>query len=445
MKQKVTAIFLWYLRILARLQLLKNRPVIIGITGSAGKTSALNAVEAVLKNHQKIKVSHKANSETGIPLDILGLKPKSFTKLEWLILTLLAPLQLLLNWRRYQVYVVEMAIDSPNPPKNMQYLLKIVRPQIGVFLNARTMHSEPFDPLASSKDPEERKREITGLIATEKGKLIEQLPKDGFAILNSDDEYSASFRDRTKAKVLTIGQIQQADVQVVSVIADLGGTVIKLKHQARVEEIKLPGVVLPDHFGITAAAGVAAGLARGMKFRKACIELERNFVLPRGRASLLKGKNSSIILDSSYNASGQAVIDILKLLKKFPKNKQKIAILGDIRELGSVAELEHQKVAESAAKTCDLIVLVGPQMKKFALPTLKKLRAEARWFGSALEATEFVEPLLNHKSVVLVKGSQNTLLLEIAVEKLMANPKMANSLLCRRGKYCDRERQKLMG
>lgn len=444
MKQKLVTLFLWYLRFLAKLQLLKNRPIIIGITGSAGKTSALNAVEAVLKNHQQIKVSHKANSETGIPLDILGLKPKSFTKIEWLIFTLRAPLQLLLNWQRYQVYVVEMAIDSPFPPKNIQYLLKIVRPKIGIFLNARAMHSEAFDPLVTTKDPIERNQEITKHIAQEKGKMIEQLPLDGVAILNADDEYSIGFSNKTKAKIMTIGHEKPADVQAIDVKSDLESTVIRLKHQSRIEEIKLKNVALPDHFGITASAGVATGIARGMSFKKACLELESNFILPKGRASLIAGKNGSTIIDSSYNASGQAVIDMLRLLKKFPKNKQKIAILGDMRELGRVAEIEHQKVALEASKTADLVVLVGPQMQKFALPLLKKQKTNVKWFATAIESAKYLEPLLDSNTIVLVKGSQNTLLLEIAIEKLMADSSMANTLLCRRGKFWDKERQKLM-
>lgn len=444
MKRNLIFFYLWYLRTLSRLQLLKNRPIVIGITGSAGKTSTLNAVEAVLKNHEKIKVSHKANSETGIPLDILGLQPKSFSKIEWLILMIRVPLQLLLNWRKYKVYVVEMAIDSPNSPKNMEYLLKIVRPQIGIFLNARPMHSETFDILAKSSDPDERKEEVTKLIAEEKGKLIEQLPQDGFAILNADDPFSIGFRNRTKAKVMTIGHFQAADVQVVDVISDLKQTLIKLKYLSKIEEIKLLDVALPDHFGITTAAGVAVGIARGMKFRKSCIEFEKNFSLPPGRASLIEGIKGSTILDSSYNSSGQAVIDMLKLLKKLPKKIIKIAIIGDIRELGFVAKIEHEKVAWVAGAICDHVILVGPQMKKYVLPLLKSQNVKVDWVDSAIKTAEIARPLLNNKTIVLVKGSQNTLLLEIAVEKLMARPDLANGLLCRRGKYWDKERQKLI-
>jgi UDP-N-acetylmuramoyl-tripeptide--D-alanyl-D-alanine ligase len=447
MKKELILFFLWYLRILAKLQLLKNNPTIIGITGSAGKTSTLNAVEAVLKNYQKIKVSHKANSETGLPLNILELSPKSFTVLEWMIMTLKAPMQLILSWPKYRVYVAEMAIDSPLPPKNMDYLLKILRPQVGIFMNAKPMHSQPFDYLVKTDDLEERKVAIARLIAEEKGKLITQLPETGWAILNADDPNSILFKNRTKAMVLTVGHHQSGDIQVTAVNADLHKTIIKLKYQEEIAKIELPGLALPDHYGLTAAFGVAAGITQGMNFLQACDEFEQNFKIPNGRASLIEGKNNSVILDSSYNASAQAVVDMLYLLKKLSDGsdkKHKIAILGDMRELGQVSKIEHQKIADVATQTCDLVCLVGPQMKDFALPILQNSTVETHWFESATLAGKFVESRINNQTIVLVKGSQNTLLLEIAVELLMAKPEQADKLLCRRGNYWDQVREKLI-
>lgn len=442
MKQLLILFFLWYLRALAQLQLFKNRPAIIGITGSAGKTSTLYAVSATLLNHESIKISHKANSETGIPLNILGLKPSKFSLVEWITLVLKAPFKLLTNWERYQTYIVEMGIDSPYPPKNMSYLLKIVRPEIGIFLNARPMHSEPFDHLVTATNLEERKRQVTHLIATEKGKLITQLPATGTAILNVDDPEVALFRDQTKAQVLSIGHTAAVDLQVKAVSATTTGTTISLQFGTELAEVHLPAVALPDHFGITIAAGVAAGIARGMSFSSACEAIAANFSIPPGRASLIAGKNGSTILDSSYNASAQAVCDVLALLNTLPA-KKRIAILGDIRELGTVAQLEHEQVAQVAAKVCDQVYLVGPQMKQFALPVLEQAKIKVRWFAKAQEAATHIAEQLTKDTVVLVKGSQNTLLLEIAVEELMADPSQAKKLLCRRGAFWDAQRAQL--
>ena len=101
MKQLLINLFLFYLRTSARIQLFKIKPKIIALTGSAGKTSLRNAVFAVLKNKFRCKQSIKANSETGIPLDLLGLYPRDYSWLDWLRLTLLVPIKLLTNWQKY--------------------------------------------------------------------------------------------------------------------------------------------------------------------------------------------------------------------------------------------------------------------------------------------------------------------------------------------------------
>ena len=443
MKQLITRLFLWYLRSLSQVQLLKNNPVVIGITGSAGKTSTLHAVAATLSDHESIKVSYKANSETGIPLNILGLKPTKFSVKEWLVLLVRAPLQLVLNWEKYQTYIVEMAIDSPFPPKNMTYLLEIVQPEIGIFLNARPMHSEPFDALVKESDAAARRQAVITLIAAEKGKLIRQLPATGVAILNSDDPAVVQFEHHTNARVLTVGFAPSATIRVLSVQASLTGTTVHLQYESQQAQMSLPAVALPQHFGLTIAAGVAAGVARNMSFQEACNSLSANFTLPPGRASLIAGKNGSTLLDSSYNASAQAVCDMLELLSQLPAT-QKIAILGDIRELGAVTQLEHETVAQAAAKVCDIVCLVGPQMKQYALPILAKTEVETQWFETASQAASFIEPQLTANTTVLVKGSQNTLLLEIAVEQLLAEPGIADQVLCRRGDFWDAQRAKLI-
>lgn len=132
------------MRFWARLQLKKTAPDVIGITGSAGKTSCRNAVKVILQEKYKVKVSYKANSESGIPLNILGIKPCDYSTIDWLRMVILAPIKLLTNWQVFEKYVVEMGIDSPTPPKNMEYLLTIVRPRTGIFLNALPVHTAFF-------------------------------------------------------------------------------------------------------------------------------------------------------------------------------------------------------------------------------------------------------------------------------------------------------------
>lgn len=443
MKQKFVLILLTYFKHLAKIQLLKNNPTIIGVTGSAGKTSTRNAIHAILKSKRKVKVSYNANSESGIPLNILGLTPINFSPLDWLRLCILAPLKLLTNWEKYDTYLVEMGIDSPLPPKNMSYLLTIVQPVIGVILNAAPMHSEPFDFLVSTNDPQKRRAEITRLIAQEKGKIVTTLPKQATAVITVDQKEIAELQQQTQAQVISFGTIPSATVQAQTYSVALEGTKFSFRYHNKTGSVFFPNQLLPQHYQTTFAAAVSVGIALNIDFAECCSLLEKNYHLPAGRASVIKGSNGSTILDSSYNSSTKPTLDMLELLEAIP-SKRKIALLGDMRELGIVAQLEHEKVANKASTICDLVVLVGPQMRQFALPVLTDLHKQVKWFANAYLAAEYLKTVITKGDLLLVKGSQNTLLLEIAVEQLMEEPQLATKLLARRGEFWDRKRAELL-
>lgn len=444
MKQKLSLILLRYFRFFAKLQLKKNNTAkIIGITGTAGKTSTRNAVHAALKTTgKKIKVSYKANSETGIPLNILGLNPKKYTITEWFKLALMCPMQLLLNWEKYDYYIVEMGIDGPYPPKNMQYLLTIIKPHVSILLNAAPMHSEPFDHLVNVASDQKRAEEITQLIATEKGYITTHLNKDDYAIINFDQKEFISVRKETQANIVGFGRKSESAVQIHEYKLTKNGTyftfVLQKKHS---QTIFIKDQLLPEHFCYTFAATLAVGEALTIPSEYLADSLEKNFKLPPGRSSLFQGFNDSYIIDSSYNSSTRPTLDLLKMLKEI-KGQKKYAILGDIRELGEVSQQEHEKVAKMALKSCDTIFLVGPQMKHFALPILKNSKP-VYWFTTAYEAAQACKKVLKKDDFVLVKGSQNTLLLEIAVEQLLNNSSDVK-YLPRRGSFWDSKRAELL-
>lgn len=441
MKPIFSFLLLHYFRLLAKIQLAKIKPRIIGITGSAGKSSTMEAVTAVLQDKYTLKVGRKANSESGIPLDILGLSPHNFSLFDWLRLAVLAPIKLLTNWGKYDFYIVEMGIDSPFPPKNMGYLLTVVKPEIGILTSVDAVHSEPFDVLIPPNAPD-RKEALIELIAKEKGKLIRLLPKTGLAVINADDGVLLENALPTAARVVRFGKNKAASIQVEEVRWDTSGT--KIIYQTKEEKVTLhfPGVMLPEHFAHTFAAALCVAQHLEISPYKAGKLLEKNFKMPPGRATLIPASNGATILDSSYNASAQPVLDFLDLLATLP-TKRKLALLGDMRELGSIAEEEHERVAKKAAKILDSVILVGPQMKEYALPILQAAKLHTQWFPSAAAAARYLRNQLQKDDILLVKGSQNTLLLEIAIEQLMANPEDAGKLLCRRGKFWDEERKKL--
>lgn len=444
MKALLAPLILHYFRFLAQLQLKKVNPLIVGITGSAGKTSTLLACEAVLKSKFTVKTSHKANSESGIPLDILGLTPKNYSLLDWIGLMIMAPIKLLINWQQFDVYLVEMGIDSPHPPKNMAYLLTILLPDVGIFLNANLAHAANFDSLVDEKlSATKRQAQITRLIALEKGRIISDLPRDKIGIINTDDVNAAEIGEQSKATLFTFGSKGSPNLKLTGVDYGESSTKFLFKFKGKTHQLNLHGLVLPAHFGYSFAAAIACGLTQEINVQTAIKHIEQSFQLSPGRSSIIEGINGSTIIDSSYNASAEPTIDMLELLKRFP-GKRKLALLGDLRELGESSMAEHIQVAKKAAGVCNQVNLVGPMMKEYALPVLKSAKIQVTSHDKAVQAADVLKDQLKPGDVLLVKASQNTLLLEIAVEKLMAHPEKADKLLCRRGKYWDKERRKLM-
>lgn len=449
MKQKIGLLVLYYLRFFARLQLKKNKNCkIIGITGSAGKSSTRNAIYSVLKSKFSVKASFKANSESGISLDILGLEMNNYSVLDWLRVVFLAPIRLLTYFKKFDYYIVEMGIDSPNPPKNMEFLLSIIQPKMAVFCGASLNHSFAFDSLVSETNPTLRKNKIIQEIAQEKAKLVLSLPKTGAAFLNLDDENVKATCQKTEAAVYSFGSNSLCDLQILDHQVKIAQSIVSSTFIFQIQNhygkfpnknqpliINISNFLLPKHYAYGFAAAILIGLKAGLKIEEIKRTLENQLDLPLGRASALKGKNNSIIIDSSYNASSMS--DMIELMDKVQANGgKKIALLGDMRELGAETQVMHEEIALLASKTFDQVFLVGQEMQKYALPILEKeLSSRGKFFQNSREAGLAIAKLLNPGDVILVKGSQNTIFLEEAVKKMMLEENLANNLLCRQSPW----------
>ena len=448
MKKALSLALLNYFRVLARLQLRKNNPIIVGVTGSAGKTTMMHAIHAVLQEKFVVKISEKANSQSGLSLNILGLSPHSFSLVDWLRLAILAPIKLLTNWEKYQLYIAEMGIDSPDEPANMEYLLKILRPQIGVFSSVTLVHAQAFDHLVSERDVKKRAVALMAEIAKEKAKIITRLPANGTAVFNGDDPIIRAACASTQAPQTSFGTGSGSAVRLLKTSWQSQGTSFVLRHHKQEVTIRLEKYLLPEHYGLSFAGSAAVGSALGVSLTEAARAIEKHFTLPPGRATLIDAINNATILDGTYNSAPEPVLDFLELFQTLKsersrKNGRVLGLLGDMRELGKISSYEHTRVAKRAGEVLDRIYLVGPQQREHALPFLKKAKKNVFWFPSARLAAQQLRQDLQAHDLLLVKGSQNTLLLEIAVEELMANPADAGKLLCRRGSYWDRERRKL--
>ncbi len=440
MKKIFSRPLLFYLRTFAKVQIRKINPIIIGIGGATGKSSVSHLVSLVLSKKYKVKQSRGKNSESGIPLNILGIELKNYDTIDWVKAAITAPFKIITNWEKYEYFVVEMGIDSPNPPKNMEYLLQIIRPKIGVLTNIYPEHSVYFDHLVKSESSGERKMEILEATAKQEGMLLKSITEDGRSIVNLDDQNITNLLP-LRSKTITISsKDKSADFYIVSSKINLNSFLVKFVFLNDNYTIEVPQP-LPKYYTGTIVMALAIAFSCEISLKDGSAYLSAKFSLPAGRFTVFKGIKNSAVLDSSYNSSLEPAVGCLNALSEIAGNRRKVAILGDMRELGSLAKIQHELLAREILKTLDFAILIGPLMKKFVVPVLEKENFKFLAFESFKNAKELIIAGVKKDDVILVKGSQNTLFLERAVEILLADKK-DRTRLCRRGKYWDEIRRK---
>jgi UDP-N-acetylmuramyl pentapeptide synthase len=425
MKQFFGRILLEYLRFFAKQKLSRIHPKIIGVTGSVGKTSAINALHTILSPTLRTKTTFKGNSESGIPLEILNIKLKDFSFFSWLMAFVLAPIRVF-DGETYDVLIVEMGVDAPIEPKNMSYLLKIVHPDIGIILNVSAVHTEQF------------KGDVEA-IAMEKGRLVTTMDSAKTAILNGDDRFIQQIQTNIQAEVLTFGRGKNATLRLAGYQVKKFSTTFTYEWLDMTFQLKFADQLFFEEYGYIFAAILLGAWKLGIPFEDAIRILQKEYYLPPGRLSILKGEKQSTIIDSSYNASPVAVSAALNLLKNLSTPGKKIVVLGDMRELGVLAEEKHREIGILTAQSGDYIVLVGPLMKKYALPVILNTgfsKDRVFLFDTARDVGQFIfQKLMKSHDLVLVKGSQNTIFLERVVYELMKEKNRAHTLLCRQSEY----------
>jgi len=427
MKVFLLKILRWLLKIIARLTIWRYRPGIIGITGNVGKTSAKLAIAAVLGNERHIRVSKgNLNSELGVALTILGdwrdeeiflvsldcpAGERRFRKfLFWLKVLILGFGRLFfMRGREYpEILILEYGVQKPG---DMSYLLDIARPNIGVItaVGDIPVHVEFFS------GPEE--------VAREKARLIEYLPTAGFAILNHDDDTVYELRGRTRAHLLTFGFGKESAVRIThyEVRKDKDrpiGISFKIEYAGNTVPVRIDSVFGRAH-AYAAAVGVSIGIAFGINLLK-IVESLASYRPARGRGNLIPGVKGTYIIDESYNASPLSMHAALDTLRDLPA-KRKIAILGDMLELGQYSLEAHEYLGEIAGEVVDVLVTVGPRAK-FIAEGMKTKGAKSKIivsFETADEAKIPVQDLIRKGDLILIKGS-HALGLEKIVEEIRA-------------------------
>lgn len=440
-KKPASRFLLWYIRVFAKLQLKKIHPVVIGIGGASGKSSLVALVSIALSQKYKVKQSKGKNSETGIPLDILGIKLLNYDFFDWLGVIFLAPFKLATNWQKYDAYVAEMGIDSPDEPKNMSYLLKIVTANIATLTNISLEHSQYFDVLVKEEDEKVREEKILSLTSAQESLLLLNLKEFGTAVVNLDDENIKNLIPKIKSRKVTVStKDKSADFFASKFEASLENTSFEVTYLGEHYQISL-SYPLPKHYVLSILQTLAIAFSMGISIKDAISQIEANFSLPPGRLSIFEGIKGVTIIDSSYNNATLApILDILDFLKTVSENRRKVAILGDMRELGSMSKKLHEAIAKKILETTDAVILIGPMMAEYVVPILKASSHNFKSFPTFSKAKSEILEFVKAKDVVLVKGSQNTLFLERVVEMLLKNKEDVGRL-ARRGSFWDKKRK----
>ena len=448
---KVSAVWLilFYLRFFAKLALAIHKPKTIGIAGSIGKSSTRNAVATILGHVYPIRVI-ETNSETGLPLGILGIKPHDYSPLDWVSMILRAPLGVN-HISQTKYLVIEMGIDDPYPPKNMEYLLTIVQPDIGIITYESAAHTMQFAKVLEEKEfPNDKNRHqaLVDAITQEDLKLLTN-PKCTIGIINADNPpltKAAASLGKSSLKLYTFGKSKESTIQAAGYEATTSGTEFSFAlPNNRSVTLSFKRYCLPEEYQGTFGASLLLADILEVTPETAKRVLEKNFHPPKGRASIFEGVKGTTILDSSYNASRPTVLSFFNLLGILKKQTKRptVAILADMLELGLQEKLEHEEVAKSIPGAADFVYLVGPLTKQYILPILKKDKRvkEAMWFASAQALNDHLLKSLPDGTIVLVKGSQGQLWLEESIKLILKN-KEDVKYLCRQDAFWQKVKKK---
>lgn len=334
---------------------------VIGVTGSVGKTTTKEITAALLATrHSVLKNEANRNNEIGLPLTLLELT------------------------RRHSRAVLEMGMYALG---EIRKLCEIARPDVGVVTNVGPSHLERLGSLEA--------------IADAKAELPESLPSHGFAVLNADDPPTLAMAERTRARPLTYGTSPDSDVRASEISArGLDGVAFRLHWQGDSTEVRtsLPGRYMVSN----ALAAAAVALADGMSLEEVGAALE-DIDVPL-RIQVHRGRGGCTILDDTYNASPASMAAALDLLAEIPGRR--IAVLGDMKELGAAEREGHQAAGRRAAETADVIHTVGDLASMISDSARDAGHEETHHWPSKEPAAEALVADLRPDDVVLLKASR---------------------------------------
>ncbi len=422
MKQIIKKIIIFIINIEARLVLRKYKPRVIAVTGNVGKTSTKDAIYSVLKNIHYVRKSEKSfNSEIGVPLTILGCESGWNNPGLWLK-NILEGLALLCLKNHYpKVLVIEVGADRPG---GIERIMKWLKPDISVItkIGDVPVHIEFFNSVEQ--------------LIKEKSYLATSLGNDGLLVLNADDKNTLSIKQKSKARTITFGKEGVSDIFASheKILYTEEGKPKAINFKVNYGQNSFP-VTISNTIGTQYVYAVLAALIVGMNEGLNLISATQyinDFIIPPGRLKIIKGINGSTVLDDTYNAAPAAVVSALVALSKVETKGRKIAVIGDMMELGKYSAEEHKKIGKISADICDLLITVGTRSEEIAKTANKNklLKNNILHFNNAIEAGEKLKMIIRENDIVLVKGAQS-MRMERVVEKIMEFPEDRAKFLVR--------------
>ena len=294
---------------LASHALRRVQPLVVAVTGSNGKTSTKEMVAAILaSDFNVLRTQGNLNTETGVPLTILSLEPQ------------------------HSALVLEMGMQRAG---DLARLAALARPLIGIVTNVGVVHLEYFD---TRED-----------LARAKGELVAALPEAGLAVLNADNEFFPLLTQMTGARVASFGQ-EHGDYRVEGFEALSGGS----RFAVRGVEVRLS--LDGRHQALNAAAALAAGEFAGVPLAAGAAALEP--VRVEHRLQEVSTPAGYTIIDDAYNASPESMLAAFDTVAAGPRTGRLLAVLGEMRELGAMADESHRRVGQRAAEVFDAVCVV---------------------------------------------------------------------------------------
>ena len=337
---------------------------VIGITGSVGKSTTKEMASEVLSTrYRTLKSPGNLNNEIGLPLTVLRLSSG------------------------HQRAVLEMGFYVPG---EIAFLCDIAQPHVGVVTNVGTVHAER----AGSQEA----------IARGKAELVQALPPapEGVAILNFDDPWVRRMEEKTKARIFFYGLSREAHLWADNVVGlGLEGIRFRLHYAGETLHVKIP--LIGRHSVHTALRAAAVGLTEGMNWQEILEGLNQGHT--QLRLAAVRSETGALLLDDTYNASPESMLAALNLLDEL--DGRKVAVLGDMLELGPYERGGHEMVGLRAAQVANILVTLGERAHIFA----EAARRAGMKKSAILEFDEY-DPLvawlkanLSKDDAVLIKGS----------------------------------------